>query len=58
MLPPMSPNGPATQSFWALTSVSDAHSQAFHLGAKPGFRGKKMRMRISSSAFNTWLVWT
>lgn len=41
MLPPVSPNGLASQSFWALTSVGDTYSQAFHLGDKPGFRGKK-----------------
>lgn len=42
MLPSMSPNGLASQSFWAVTSVGDAHSQAFHLGDKPGFRGKNV----------------
>lgn len=41
MLPPVSPDGPASQSSWALTSAGDTHSQAFHLGDKPGFRGKK-----------------
>lgn len=40
MLLPASPDGLASQSFWALTSVGDYQSRAFHPGDKPGFRRK------------------